>query len=141
MIDFISYKREQDAAEAAYDAERAKRGEMTPEEFDALVAKAEAFHGERLNKKNLERYQKIRDNMYKLMEIEGAVKAAEERPSPDREHANIHLYLSDCYGTQVRNLQPFIEAISLADEFTITTTDEAPAEVQLTWTVYDIYEK
>lgn len=26
MIDFISYKREQDAAEAAYDAERARQG-------------------------------------------------------------------------------------------------------------------
>ena len=141
MIDFTTYKREQDAAEAAYDAERAKRGEMTPEEFDAIAAKAEAFHGEHLNKGNLDRYERIRENMYKLMEFEGAIKASEEKPSQDREHANIHLYLSDVYGTQVKNLFPFIEAISLADEFTISTSDDPQAAIQLSWTVYDIYEK
>lgn len=140
MIDFIAYKREQDAAEAAYDAERAKNLTMTPEEFDELVAKANSFHGEHLNKENLARYMHIRSLMYDLMDIPGAVKASEERPSPDSFHATVHLYLSDCYGTQVKNLQPLIEAIKLADEFTISTSDEPPAEIQLSWTVFDIYE-
>ena len=141
MIDFISYKREQDAAEAAYDAERAKNLTMTPEEFDAIVAKAERFQGTRLNKKNLERYMHIRSLMYDLMDIPGAVKASEEKPAQNRYYADVHPYLSDCYGTQTKHLKPLLDAISLADEFTITTTDEAPAEIQLTWTVYDIYEK
>lgn len=141
MIDFITYKREQDAAETAYNAERVKNLTMTPEEFDALCGHAEHFHGEKLNTKNLERYQKIRDLMYDLMNIEGAVKASEELPSQDSYYANIHLYLADCYGTQVKNLAPLITAIGLADEFTITTTDDSRAEIQLTWTVYDIYEE
>ena len=141
MIDFTTYKREQDAAEAAYDAERAKRGEMTPDEFDALVAKAEKFHGEHLNKGNLDRYETIRSLMNSLMEIPGSVKASEEAPSPNREHATIHLYLSDVYGTKSKNLFPFVQAINLADEFTISTSDDPQAAIQLSWTVYDIYEK
>ncbi|MBO4915627.1 MAG: hypothetical protein J5449_10535 [Oscillospiraceae bacterium] len=141
MIDFITYRKKLETAEAAYNAERTKRGEMTVEEFDEFIAKAEQFHGEKLNQKNLQRYQKIRNLMYDLMGIDGAVKASEERPSQDRYYANVHLYLSDCYGTQVKNLKPLIEAINLADEFTISTTDQAPAEIQLSWTVYDIWEK
>ncbi len=142
-IDFTEFKKEQDAAKAAYDVERFFTGRMSVEEFDALVARSLEFHGERLNKKNLERYEQIKDRLYALMEIHGAIKASEESPSKDRCYANLHLYVSgtNCYGTQVKNLKPFIEAIQLADEFTISFAENDPEAVKLTWTVYNIYEE
>lgn len=145
-IDFTEYKAAYDAEEAAYNAHRIKTGKMTPEEFDALIAKNNVFHGEHLNRKNLDRYQKIKSCLYRLMEIPGAVKASEEAPTPDREEATLHLYVSDAYGSNIKRLQPFIEAIQLADEFTVSVPDDdemyhSAAAVQLSWTVYDIFEK
>lgn len=145
-IDFTEYKAAYDADEAAYNAQRIKTGKMTPEEFDALIAKNNAFHGERLNRKNLDRYQKIKSCLYRLMEIPGAVKASEEAPTPEREEATLHLYVSDAYGSNIKRLQPFIEAIQLSDEFTVSVPDDdemyhSAAAVQLSWTVYDIFEK
>lgn len=146
IVDFTEYKKEYAAAEAEDNKQRILTGQMTPEEFDELIARNNAFHGEHLNSKNLERYQKIKSCLYRLMDIPGAVKASEEAPTPEREEATLHLYVSDAYGSSIKRLQPFIEAIQLADEFTVSVPDDdemyhSAAAVQLSWTVYDIFEK
>ena len=63
MIDFSAYKKEQDEAEAAYEQElrNKHRDDLTPQEITYLIEKNESFEGDYVDKRQLAKFDKLRE--------------------------------------------------------------------------------
>lgn len=131
-------------ANSGYEANLRKRikafpSTATADELLYLLEQNSRINGTKLNEKNLERYKAIKSALVSFAKASNDVlKLEEEPPMQTRMFANLHLYVDDPFGRNIKSLKPIMGAIALADEFTISTEGEF---IQLSFTVYDIWEE
>ena len=99
MLNFEQYKREQDEAEAAYEAELRKKKphELTPEEIGYLADQNEAFEGKTLDKNAARRYEELAGMVALLLNSDSALQTLAF--PPDKSDPNYSSLLCNCYAT------------------------------------------
>ncbi len=111
----------------------------TGDELLFLLEQNSRINGTKLNEKNLERYEAIKSMLASFAKgSDDVFKLEEEPPVQTRMIANLHLYVDDPFGRSKKRMKLILDAIALADEFTISTED---GFIQLSFTVYDIWEE
>lgn len=151
MIDFNEYKREQQKAEAALDAERAAEkayeqelrdkpiSETTSEELAYLGALNSSFHGTHIDKANLERYNEICGLAVEFLEqSEFAEHIKTREPSATERHGYIYVDTSKYMDIHPKEHPIFMKMLTLCDDFGIS---DFGGHLRLTFTVRDVFKE
>ena len=146
MLDFEQYKKEQDEAEAAYEAALRKKKpyELTPEEIGYLVDKNNAFEGKTLNKGRLAIYNMVCRYVAALLDCDGAIQTVTTPPDKSKPHAMVSIDFKSVNlgmendGKFEGAISDFMSALSLCDHFYFGGHDGV---TRFTFLVKNIWEK
>lgn len=140
MLDFEQYKKEQDEAEAAYEAELRKKKphELTPEEIGYLADQNEAFVGKTLNKNAEERYQTLAVTVAQLLNCDSALQTRAFPPDKSDPNAQISIDFSKAFRMEAFEMDTLSAALSLCDVLNIVPYNGG---IRMTFTVKNIWQK
>lgn len=146
MLDFEQYKKEQDEAEAAYEAELRKKKphELTPEEIGYLADQNEAFVGKTLNKGKLAVYEMVCRYVAMLLDCDGAIQTVTTPPDKSSPHAMVSIdFKSVNLGMENDesldgDISNFMSALSFCDHFYFGEHDGV---TRFSFLVKNIWEK
>ena len=140
MLDFEQYKKEQDAAEAAYEAalRKKKPHELTPEEIGYIVDKNNAFEGKTLDKNAERRYEELAGMVALLLNSDGALQTLAFPPDKSKPNAQISIDFSMAFRMEALEMDTLSAALSLCDILNIAPYNGG---VRMTFTVKNIWRK
>ena len=140
MLDFEQYKKEQDEAEAAYEAalRKKKPHELTPEEIGYIVDQNNAFVGKTLDKGAEGRFNLLRETVAKMLEIDGARQTLTSPPDKSKPNAQISIDYGCVFSMDDDEIETFMTALAMSNSLCIACDEEG---VRLTFEVKNIWQK
>lgn len=140
MPDFEQYKKEQDEAEAAYEAELRKKKphELTPEEIGYLADQNEAFEGKTLDKNAERRYEELAGMVALLLNSDSALQTLAFPPDKSDPNAQISIDFSMAFRMEALEMDTLSAALSLCDVLNIVPYNGG---IRMTFTVKNVWRK